>query len=85
MENIYAFPVPASKIENMRGDDYNGTQGQEGMTLRDYFAAKAMQGHMASEYGVMVQCPLRDVEALAKVFYGIADAMIKAREEVSNA
>ena len=47
-----------------------------GMTLRDYFAAKAMQGFMAS--------PLLKVElgeyATALNAYKVADAMLKARE-----
>jgi hypothetical protein len=46
-----------------------------GMTLRDYFAAKAMQGMYASESfptGVMA-----DTAAEA---YEMADAMLKARE-----
>lgn len=47
-----------------------------GMTLRDYFAAKAMQGMMAM--------PWPDMEDdapkfLAKTAYGIADAMLEAR------
>lgn len=43
----------------------------EGMTLRDYFAAKAMQGH----------CPSIPPEHAAKRAYEYADAMLKAREE----
>lgn len=35
-----AFPCPASKCENARSDGYNGTDGQEGMTLRQYAAIK---------------------------------------------
>ena len=48
---------------------------ERGMTLRDYFAAKAMQSHLthdgsehANEIGV------------AKWAYEMADAMLKARE-----
>ena len=46
-----------------------------GMTLRDYFAAKAMQGSRArdSRYETW--------EDLAKDAYEIADAMLKAREQ----
>ena len=46
---------------------------QHGMTLRDYFAAKAMQGLLASE----VHAPLEDFAATA---YKMADAMLKERE-----
>jgi hypothetical protein len=44
----------------------------EGLTLRDYFAAAAMQGIMASGSGAMV----RDHAALA---YALADAMLAER------
>lgn len=45
---------------------------ESGMTLRDYFAAKAMQGLIPGYGGA-------EVAALAA--YRIADAMLKAREE----
>lgn len=44
-----------------------------GMTLRDYFAAKAMQGLLSSD----VYAP---VEKFAKQAYVMADEMLKARE-----
>jgi hypothetical protein len=46
---------------------------ERGMTLRDYFAAKAMQGLLSSD----VNAPL---EVFAKQSYKVADAMLKARE-----
>jgi hypothetical protein len=46
---------------------------QEGMTLRDYFAAKAMQG-------LMVDVHTPDCDYIAKTSYDLADAMLKARE-----
>lgn len=45
----------------------------QGMTLRDYFAAKAMQG-LIEEYGW-------NDESLAKQSYDVADAMLKARNQ----
>ena len=45
----------------------------DGMSLRDYFAAKAMQGLLASE----VNAPLN---AFATKAYALADAMLKARK-----
>lgn len=48
----------------------------EGMTLRDYFAAKAMQGMLAACTGWETQ-----QERLAKCSYAIADAMMKEREQ----
>jgi hypothetical protein len=48
----------------------------QGMTLRDYFAAKAMQGFMANKSNPMHYQPETD----AQWAYMIADAMLKARE-----
>lgn len=62
-ENPSAFPVPP---ENMR---------EFGMTLRDYFAGKAMQGALSS--GLIVKS-LNNSE-LAEQFYGLADAMLLER------
>ena len=47
----------------------------EGMTLRDYFAAKAMQGLLisSSEYGI-------EEQDCAKYAYQYADAMLAERE-----
>lgn len=65
-EVAYAFPVHIN-------DELSGL----GMTLRDYFAAKAMQPLTsgARDY--------RKAEAIdmARGAYMIADAMLKAREE----
>ena len=45
-----------------------------GMTLRDYFAAKAMQAILSNpEYG-------DEDDSLAGAAYYVADAMLKARE-----
>lgn len=51
----------------------------QGMSMRDYFAAKAMQGMLTNQ-------PLRiDVmlngDSLAQSSYQIADAMMKARSQ----
>ena len=54
----------------------DGRKNPEGMTLRDYFAAKAMQGMMAD--GQVLKL-VGDSE-LANAAYAIADAMLKARE-----
>ena len=47
----------------------------EGMELRDYFAAKAMQGILADEIPLDM-----DAKKLAEWSYMYADAMMKARE-----
>lgn len=43
------------------------------MTLRDYFAAKALQGMLAGQAGM-------PIVTFASDAYHIADAMLKARE-----
>jgi hypothetical protein len=68
-----AFPVPgATKV---RSDGY--FDPQSGMSLRDYFAAKALAGIPQP------LCSLHDVEAAymrtATHCYRMADAMLKAR------
>lgn len=59
--NVPAFPTPVHNLNN------------DGMTLRDYFAAKAMQGMLAesSDY---------TSASLSVAAYECADAMLKARE-----
>jgi hypothetical protein len=47
-----------------------------GMTLRDYFAAKAMQGLLASG----IECGPDDVASVVASAYILADAMLKARQ-----
>ena len=47
-----------------------------GMDLRDYFAARALQGYM-SKFGGYV---LQDKKHYAIKFYEIADAMMEARK-----
>ena len=62
MTDIPAFP---SKREHTT---------KEGMTLRDYFAAKAMQGLVENaNWRGMPE------DALAKAAYNMADAMLEAR------
>ncbi|MEG5337547.1 hypothetical protein UXQ01_23180 [Enterobacter ludwigii] len=53
----------------------------EGMTLRGFFAAKVLQGVMAS--GTPMSIGTNHEEAMldmARAFYSMADAMIQARE-----
>ena len=48
-----------------------GAYVEGGMTLRDYFAAKAMQALVQKDY----------FDFTAKNAYAMADAMLKAREQ----
>lgn len=59
-----AFPVQSVYIEDQETNSH-------GMTLRDYFAAKAMQAIIEKRSGVP--------ESEAEYAYVIADAMLKAR------
>jgi hypothetical protein len=47
--------------------------GKKGMTLRDYMAAKAMQG-------MIVDVVQPQYDYIAETAYAMADAMLKARE-----
>ena len=68
MNNEPAFPV----FPETSGGHAAAFQG---MTLRDYFAAKAMQGMLAACTGWSEA----NLERLAKCSYLTADAMMKAR------
>ena len=63
-----AFPRPAvfTKTHGLASVE------QDGMTLRDYFAAKAMQ-EMVNEYD--------DFDFMAQTAYAMADAMLKERNK----
>ena len=63
MKDKSAFPLH---------DTGHGSAFDKGMTLRDYFAAKAMQG--------MITRKILDEHNDARIAYKIADAMMKARE-----
>jgi hypothetical protein len=73
-----AFPCPVGHIECFH---------PPGMSLRDYFAAKAMAGICGNSGGAfqpnsisgwgLVNCVTED---LAKLAYQISDEMLKARE-----
>lgn len=53
----------------------NQARVMAGMTLRDYFAAKAMQGLLLDDNG-----DFSDRNWMAEKAYAFADAMLKARE-----
>lgn len=68
MQQETAFPTEESNYEKV--------WSSPGMTLRDYFAAKAMQGFIANKDRPMTFHPDDD----AAYAYAIADAMLRARE-----
>ena len=69
MKNPPAFPRPYSP----------STVAQEGMTLRDYFAAQAIKAFIDKDEW---QSTVSDVaEKVAFNAYAVADAMLKERKE----
>ena len=66
MNNPPAFPVGLEAF----GED------KVGMTLRDYFSARAMQALLSDTDWRLDM----DIEDIAKAAYMTADAMLKARE-----
>ena len=72
-----AFPVADPFAVKCPSTDVEALRIQQGMTLRDYFAAKAMQGIMAGRFPIMLE---PDAEhKVAEAAYIQADAMLKAR------
>ena len=67
MNNPPAFPLHPEHWQ----------EENQGMSLRDYFAAKALQGMLASG-NLPKTMPDADI---AECSYNLADAMLKAREE----
>jgi hypothetical protein len=95
-----AFPVSSAAIQSMAEVLENVAESQQealaeeiatiarGMSLRDYFAAKALQGLCANPGGPFqanalngwgyVNCTGEDIAATA---YTMADSMLKARQQ----
>ena len=69
-----AFPVVGYKQSGGTGVSIMEITG--GMTLRDYFAAKAMQSILTSCYD---DTPEHDAGSVATLSYAIADAMLAER------
>jgi hypothetical protein len=69
----YAFPV--SDMQSAKPENIDELKSMSrGMTLRDYFAAKAMEGILAnSEWGGVFTDVSQDA-------YRMADAMLEARK-----
>ncbi len=66
-----AFPLPVEDLQCRPRFE----SGYGGMTLRDYFAAKAMQS-LISKHGFISD----EINFAAEHSYEIADAMLRARE-----
>jgi hypothetical protein len=81
MKNTPAFPT-AQYADGVRPSGFDN-----GMTLRDYFAAKAMAAVMPTVMNELKKTRGSIKEAIrlqalsAETCYAVADAMMKAREE----
>jgi hypothetical protein len=74
MKNTPAFPIQHQIID---ANDINFKLGDSGMSLRDYFAAKALQGICVNSGRNGYE--LDGEEQIAARAYLLADAMMKAR------
>jgi len=84
-EDIAAFPYSV-EIRGPQDDPFNEsdpvpagisrTYAFAGMSLRDYFAAKAMQGIASTERGMSTEASMVAISA-----YQVADAMLQARSK----
>lgn len=75
----------SEKPENPQAFASHGSMGevvQEGMTLRDYFAAKAMQAFISSIEELDSNSKIKH-ETIANDAFKMADAMLKERDASS--
>ena len=76
-----AFPVADPFKVKCPDTETEALRLQQGMTLRDYFAAKAMQGLMGRSWADAAgKFPENLHGVWATAAYQMADAMLKARE-----
>lgn len=72
-DDVLAFPMPAN--------EYAGHGPEWGMSLRDYFAAKAMQAYVTK---IVTAADSAEFDKfVAQCSYETADAMLAAREKQS--
>ena len=82
-----AFPTEANEIAKAQAMGFGWPAPvSRGMSLRDYFAAAALQGILASNYDPHggEESASSDNKACALHAYEIADAMIAEREKEEN-
>jgi hypothetical protein len=80
MSDPLAFPRPG--FYSPDGEASRDNEPEDGMTLRDYFAAKAMEGMMAFHGSYGTNNGPGDIADRA---HQIADAMLAARERKGGA
>ena len=75
-----AFPQVESQQAGSQGDYHTEVYSAGGMSLRDYFAAKAMQSIVAGAMAQGGANEAADAPELAKVAWLMADAMLATRK-----
>ena len=75
-KSMPAFPVPLNP-----GQDWNEMATCDGMTLRDYFAAKAMHQFLNGAVLPVGVDASEELAMLAARAYETADAMLEARTQ----
>lgn len=79
LKGLVKNPTPVNRLSDFSQATEDQSQPLSiGMTLRDYFAAKAMQGLITSLHSKPYP-EWQTVEWISESAYGIADAMLKAR------
>lgn len=75
-----AFPFPSCS-QNQETGETVVTQGEPGLSVRDYFAGAAMQGMLAhsTRYRPAEGYPSDWHAAISREAYELADAMLRAR------
>ena len=76
MNNQPAFPIADPFSIKCHSTEEDALNLRNGMTLRDYFAAKALQAYLAHADAVNQRA---DVTAMRS--YNMADAMLKVRSQ----
>jgi hypothetical protein len=71
---------PAFPYQEVLPDGMANLTPQRGMTLRDYFAAKAMTGLVTGNRYKVGMSELPETKQYADKAYAIADAMLRARQ-----
>ncbi len=74
-----AFPRPIGEARGLHHRNWN--MEQDGMSLRDYFAASALSGALASPGSMAINGQrVNEAYEWARWAYAVADAMIAQRE-----
>ena len=81
MENQNKKPGNPQAFPLSYGQDQDGFPNcSEGMTLRDYFAAKAMQGYLSNPE-LLKKESIEDMTVLSEKSFLVANEMLKQREK----